>query len=86
MTEKTLAEFEAWWNRQPFREQFADVKDQMRNVWVASRAGCSRMDGLMSVHHQLGMVCLHFRTTEQTQDFVRVCREAIKAAGLTVKE
>jgi hypothetical protein len=38
MTDKTDAEFEAWWIKQPHREQFEDVKDQMRNVWVASRA------------------------------------------------
>ncbi len=37
MTDKTDAEFEAWWDRQPHREQFEDVKDQMRNVWLASR-------------------------------------------------
>ena len=37
-TDKAIAEFEAWWDRQPHREQFADVKDQMRNVWLASRA------------------------------------------------
>ena len=36
-TDKAIAEFEAWWDRQPHREQFEDVKDQMRNVWVASR-------------------------------------------------
>ncbi len=36
-TDKAIAEFEAWWDRQPFREQFEDVKDQMRNVWLASR-------------------------------------------------
>lgn len=36
-TDKAIAEFEAWWDRQPFREQFKDVKDQMRNVWLASR-------------------------------------------------
>ena len=35
MTEQAHAEFETWWNRQPHREQFEDVKDQMRNVWVA---------------------------------------------------
>jgi uncharacterized protein YcaQ len=38
MTDKTDAEFEAWWQQQPHREQFEDVKDQMRNVWWASRA------------------------------------------------
>lgn len=36
-TDKAIAEFEAWWIRQPHREQFEDVKDQMRNVWLASR-------------------------------------------------
>jgi len=36
-TDKAIAEFEAWWQQQPHREQFEDVKDQMRNVWVASR-------------------------------------------------
>ena len=36
-TDKAIAEFEAWWDRQPHREQFEDVKDQMRNVWLASR-------------------------------------------------
>lgn len=37
-TDKAIAEFEAWWDRQPHRERFEDVKDQMRNVWLASRA------------------------------------------------
>ncbi|WP_417659951.1 hypothetical protein [Pseudidiomarina sp.] len=36
-TDKATAAFEAWWIRQPHREQFEDVKDQMRNVWLASR-------------------------------------------------
>lgn len=36
-TDKAIAEFEAWWDRQPHREQFEDVNDQMRNVWLASR-------------------------------------------------
>lgn len=35
MTDKTDAEFEAWWQQQLWRECFEDVKDQMRNVWVA---------------------------------------------------
>lgn len=35
LTDKAIAEFEAWWQQQPFREQFEDVKDQMRNVWRA---------------------------------------------------
>jgi hypothetical protein len=36
-TDKAIAEFEAWWPRQPFHEQFESMKTQMRNVWVASR-------------------------------------------------
>ncbi|WP_312905447.1 hypothetical protein [Stutzerimonas nitrititolerans] len=85
-TDKARAEFEAWWDRQPFHEQFEDMKQQMANVWVASRADLANMDGLKSVHHQFGMVCLHFRTTEQTQQFVRTCRSAIESAGVKVKE
>ncbi len=38
MTDKTDAEFEVWWQQQLWRECFEDVKDQMRNVWRASRA------------------------------------------------
>lgn len=36
-TDKAIAEFEAWWIKQPHREQFEDVKHQMRNVWMAAR-------------------------------------------------
>ncbi len=36
-TDKAIAEFEAWWQQQLWRECFEDVKDQMRNVWLASR-------------------------------------------------
>ncbi|WP_417786711.1 hypothetical protein [Stutzerimonas xanthomarina] len=37
-TDKAVAEFEAWWQQQLGRTRFEDVKDQMRNVWVASWA------------------------------------------------
>lgn len=40
MTAKARAEFKTWWERQPFHAQFEDVKQQMENVWVASRAEC----------------------------------------------
>lgn len=40
MTDAIRAEFNTWWDRQPFNAQFEDVKAQMFNVWVASRAGC----------------------------------------------
>ena len=36
-TDKAIAEFEAWWQQQLWRECFEDVKEQMRNVWLASR-------------------------------------------------
>lgn len=35
--DKAIAEFEAWWPKQVWHECFEDVKDQMRNVWLASR-------------------------------------------------
>lgn len=37
ITEKATAEFETWWPKQLWHECFEDVKDQMRNVWLASR-------------------------------------------------
>ncbi|WP_225773288.1 hypothetical protein [Pseudomonas sp. Marseille-Q5115] len=40
MTDRARSEFNTWWERQPFKDQFADVKDQMGNVWVASREEC----------------------------------------------
>ena len=36
-TDKAIAEFEAWWQQQLGHSCFEDVKDQMRNVWLASR-------------------------------------------------
>ncbi|MCW8159036.1 hypothetical protein D7243_22985 [Stutzerimonas stutzeri] len=84
-TDKAIAEFEAWWIKQPHRDQFEDVKEQMRNVWVASRTDSVDLDGLVSVHHQLGMVCLSFKNPEQTRSFAKSCR-AVIAAGVTVKE
>ena len=42
-TDKARAEFEAWWDRQAFREAYLDwkleeIKQQYRDVWLASRA------------------------------------------------
>lgn len=34
-TDKAIAEFEAWWDSQPHREQFEDLKQQFCNVAVA---------------------------------------------------
>lgn len=36
-TDKAISEFDAWWQQQLGRTRFEDVKDQMRNVWLASR-------------------------------------------------
>lgn len=71
-TDKAIAEFEAWWDRQPHREQFEDVKDQMRNVWLASRRELvielpDRMDSTGCTH------------------VIESCRAAIEAAGVTVR-
>jgi len=87
-TDKAIAEFEAWWDRQPHSEQFEDLKQQFCSVAVAfyekALADSVKLDGIESVHHQLGMVCLNFNTTEQTRDFARACR-AVIAAGVTVR-
>lgn len=77
-TDKAIAEFEAWWDRQSFRDQFEDVKDQMRNVWLASRRELvielpgkyqpAEMDGAEAWN-----VCHDW------------CQVAIEAAGVTVR-
>jgi len=72
-TDKAIAEFEAWWDRQPFRDQFEDMKQQMANVWVASRRELvielpDRMDSTGCTH------------------VIESCRAAIEAAGVRVKE
>ena len=35
--EKMREQFEVWWVQQHFNQLFEDVKEQMFNVWVASR-------------------------------------------------
>ncbi len=79
-TDKAIAEFEAWWDRQLWRECFEDVKDQMRNVWLASRRElvielpgggfrpCAMTNELLGYHRG-----------------IRECRAAIEAAGVTVR-
>lgn len=76
MTEQAHAEFETWWNRQPHREQFEDVKDQMRNVWVASRQEATvQLTGITIVEHN---GCDFYEKAG-------LCN-AIEAAGFKVKE
>lgn len=83
-TEQAIAEFEAWWIRQPFHEQFEDVKDQMRNVWLASRRELvielpeeRQEDGLLDKHDMQAAMAANQMLDE--------CREAVKASGAKVK-
>lgn len=76
-TDKAIAEFEAWWPRQPFHEQFESMKTQMRNVWVASREEMVVI--LPPKHGAFG----HGRSWNNAVDS---CRAAIEAAGVKVKE
>lgn len=72
-TEQAHAEFETWWNRQPHREQFEDVKGQMRNVWVASRA-----EMVIEMPKRADSAgCTHV---------IEACRAAIEAAGAKWRE
>lgn len=79
-TDKAIAEFEAWWDRQPHREQFEDVKDQMRNVWLASRRELvvELNDISMSQYASVSS----FRAAEAMR---KEDRAAIEAAGGTVR-
>ncbi|WP_312381574.1 hypothetical protein [Stutzerimonas balearica] len=77
-TDKAIAEFEAWWDRQPHCEQFEDLKQQFCNVAVA--------------FYQKGregvVVELPSDPNEEFSDrraAVYACRLAIEAAGVTVR-
>ncbi len=76
-TDKAIAEFEAWWDRQPFREQFEDLKQQFCNVAVA--------------FYQKGRedVVIELPDTESRSEDWLVgrdeCRRAIEAAGVMVR-
>lgn len=87
-TDKAIAEFEAWWDRQPHSEQFEDVKDQMRNVWVASREELVVQlpdDGIEDCREQWGNRCRD--TFDCGYNFACIQHEkAIEAAGVKVKE
>jgi len=74
-TDKAIAEFEAWWDRQPFLDQFEDMKQQMANVWVASRR--ELVIDLASA----------YRTDEDGYWVIgrTEARRSIEAAGVTVK-
>lgn len=79
-TDKAIAEFEAWWGRQPFREfsdLFEDVKDQMRNAWLASRRE-------LVIELPPG-VPDNPKIRQDRNKAISDCRAAIEAAGVTVR-
>ena len=79
-TDKAIAEFEAWWGRQPFREQFEDLKDQMRNVWLASRRE------LVIELNDISMSQYASVSSYRAAEAMRFdCIDAIEEAGVTVR-
>lgn len=80
-TGKAIAEFEAWWDRQPHREQFEDLKQQFCNVAVAfyqkGREGV--VIELPPLFRGITPEC------QANNNAVEKCREAIEAAGVTVR-
>lgn len=60
------------------REQEGEIK-QLRAEVERLSAKSVPIDGMTGVHHQLGMVSVHFQTTEQLQAFVKACRAAMAA-------
>ncbi len=83
-TDKALSDFNAWWDRQPFRDQFEDMKQQMANVWVASRA-----DLVIELPEERSGPTTYLdddARDEGWNDCLKECREAIEAAGGKVKE
>lgn len=79
-TDKAIAEFEAWWQQQLGHSCFEDVKDQMRNVWLASRRELviELNDISMSQYASVSS----FRAAESMR---KGDRAAIEAAGVTVR-
>ena len=89
-TDKAIAEFEAWWDRQPHRELFEDLKAQFCNVAVAFYAK-SREDLLIELPEPLVKKTAYLDDYALARDAGRddgiaECRAAIEATGLTVKE
>lgn len=76
MTDRARSEFNTWWERQPFKDQFADVKEQMGNVWVASREECV-------VELPDGCICCY---EDAEREMLQACAEAIEASGLRVAQ
>ncbi len=76
-TDTAIAEFEAWWQQQLGRTHFEDVKDQMRNVWLASRR-----ELVIELPAQYGIGGL---APDAHDRAIAMCKDAIEAAGVTVR-
>lgn len=77
-TDKAIAEFEAWWDRQPHREQFEDLKQQFCNVAVAFYQK-GREDVVVELPQCDPDEVVRYGTALDD------CRAAIEAAGVTVR-
>lgn len=76
-TDKAIAEFEAWWQQQLGHSCFEDLKDQMLNVWVASRR-----ELVIQLPAQYGIGGLAGDAHDRA---IAMCKDAIEAAGVTVR-
>lgn len=88
-TDKAIAEFEAWWDRQPHREQFEDLKQQFCNVAVAfyqkGREGVViELPGKKPVPNY-EVAPLSAESSIGWNCCLKECRAAIEAAGVTVR-
>lgn len=86
-TDKAIAEFEAWWDKQPHREQFEDVKQQFCNVAVAFYQK-GREDVVIELPHRESMMACPNTSEEFDSGYgvaVKHCRAAIEAAGIPVR-
>ncbi len=80
-TDKAIAEFEAWWDRQPHREQFEDLKQQFCNVAVAFY-----QKGREDLVIELPSAEDYAAANELSySEGIADCRAAIEAAGVTVR-
>ena len=79
-TDKAIAEFEAWWDRQIWHECFEDVKDQMRNVWLASRRELVIELNDISMSQYASVSSFRAAEAMRKEDCA-----AIEAAGVTVR-
>lgn len=79
-TDTALSDFNAWWDRQPFRDQFEDMKQQMANVWVASRA-----DLVIELPYDSDSLNGEHPYVAGRRNAIAECRDAIGAAGVAVR-